>query len=206
MKQPKKKVKSNNIKETIKNKIMPNNLSLYSFYTKIINRKSEFDLKYNIQKYINLINESNSKYDMYYLFLLLINIRNSNLNEIKIYYHILKELLLDYQVIISIIITRYPPNYGLLNNFNDTYNECMLDENILDSFKLLINLNEAIDRQIEIDNEYNNTIDSFNSSLLDINNISNSKDFIKILKKNLPDNEISDIHSLFLVINEGIFK
>lgn len=202
MKQPTRKVKSNNNKKTI----MPNNLSLYNFYRRIINKKSEFELKYNIKKYINLISESKSKNDMYNLLLLLINLRNFNLNEKKIYYHILKELLIDYQTIISVIITRYPPNYGLLNNFKEIYKECVIDGTILDTFKFVLNLNESIDNQIEIDNEYNNNIDKYNSLLLETNNILNSKDFIKNLKIKLNENELISINSLLIVTNEGIFK
>jgi hypothetical protein len=200
MKQPTKKVKSNNNKKTI----MPNNLSLYNFYRRIINKKSEFELKYNIKKYINLINESKSKNDMYNLFLLLINLRNFNLNEKKIYYHILKELLLDYQTIISVIIRKYPPNYGLLNDFKKIYEECLINGTILDNFKFVLNLNEAIDNQIEIDNQYNNNIDKYCSLLLENNKISNSKDFVKIL--NLTKNELMSINSLLIVTKEGIFK
>jgi len=202
MKQPTRKVKSNNNKKTI----MPNNLSLYNFYRRIINKKSEFELKYNIKKYINLISESKSKNDMYNLLLLLINLRNFNLNEKKIYYHILKELLIDYQTIISVIITRYPPNYGLLNNFKEIYKECVIDGTILDTFKFVLNLNEAINDQIEIDNEYNNNIDKYNSLLLENNNILNSKDFIKNLKIKLNENELISINSLLIVTKEGIFK
>lgn len=202
MKQPTRKVKSNNNNKTI----MPNNLSLYNFYRRIINKKSEFELKYNIKKYINLISESKSKNDMYNLFLLLINLRNFNLNEKKIYYHILKELLIDYQTIISVIITRYPPNYGLLNNFKEIYKECVIDGTILDTFKFILNLNEAINDQIEIDNEYNNNIDKYNSLLLETNNILNSKDFIKNLKIKLNENELISINSLLIVTKEGIFN
>ena len=197
---------SKNIKKSSKNIMIPNNMSLFNFYRRIIKKKSGDELKYNIKKYISLINESKSINDMYNLFILLIYLRNNNPYEKKIYYHILKELILDYQFVSTVIISSYPPNYGILINFIDIYRECMINYYILDRFKLLLNLVEVIDNQIEIDNKYNNYIEINKSFILETENISNNYDFIKYIKCNISEIELKNIKSMLIVTKEGLFK
>ena len=184
---------------------LPNNLSLFNFYSRLLKKKSFSEIKVIIKKYINLINETKSKNDMINLFLLLMNIRNNN-NEIekKIYYYFLYELILDYQILLSSIIYNYIPSYGVFNNIKNIVQECMIDGFILDRFKLLLNLFELLELQIKLYNEFSFVYE--NSDILSINNITSNLDFILYLRKNIAPNELENINFILSLSEEGLFK
>lgn len=201
--------KYNNSSVTNNNSLSINNniydkLSTINFYIIMLVQKSAIKLTNVIRNYVDFINNKDCKNYIYYLFLLLINLGKCTTDKKKFYYHILKELTINHYPIVFKFLLKFPPKYGTLINFKKICCENTIDDNILDIFKLSLNIIEKIDEQILIDN-LNVNLNYDNSMLFDleiINANGNHEYFIEILKNRLSNYEIVYINML---IFENIF-
>lgn len=182
--------------------------SLLYFYIAMLVQKSELKLINLIKNYISLNFNKDSKEAIRDLFLLVAILGNSTKNHStttkKVYYILLKELIIEYYPIVFKFLFIFPPNYGPLINFKKMCSENMVDNQILDIFKLSINIIEEIDKQILID-ELNIDLPYDNLMLFDlkvINTNGNNLYFIEILKDKLSVDEVININ---ILIFENIF-
>ena len=182
--------------------------SLLYFYIAMLVQKSEPKLIDLIKNHISLNFNKDSKEAIRDLFLLVAILGKSTKNHStttkKVYYILLKELIIEYYPIVFKFLFIFPPNYGPLINFKKMCSENMIDNQILDIFKLSINIIEEIDKQISND-KLNLDLPYENSMLFDlevINTNGNNQYFIEILKYKLSVDEVININ---ILIFENIF-
>ena len=201
--------KSKNKKKLIKKKKeIESSNSLLKFYLKIIKLEGK-DLINSIKDYIKLIkinkfiNKLSSINEMRNLIYFLIVLSKIDSSEKRLFYPLLKEIILEQPFVIQLILQKFPPTFGNLININDISIDCLIDQDILDRFKFLLNIVDKIDLQIEKGELYFEN----NKNILLSNKINNNNQFIESIKKKyILDMEILYINTLLIVNNEGIFK
>ena len=194
---------TNNNSSSRKNNVPDKYTILYN-YIALLALKNTDELINLIRNYITLIFNKDSKEDIRDIFLLLAILGKSTKNHYtttkRVYYILLKELIIQDHQLVFRFLFNFLPNYGPLINFKKICSENMIDNNILDIFRLVLNIMEEIDEQILIDSP-NIGLKYDNSMLFDLNVINtngSNTHFIEILKNNLLINDVISINRLIL--------
>jgi hypothetical protein len=184
--------------------------TLLDFFLKL-DKKSDEDSTNIIKEYISSLyelkntNREKAIEDMKNLIYLLIILGSMNSKQNKIYYFILKELIIEHQTIIEIILFRYPPIFGYLSNISQIQNECLIENSVIDRFKLVLNIISVIDFETNkgIKYKYNHFIyELFENKKC---NIKNNNIFIDKIKKLLTMDRIIYINTVLILNQEGFF-